>query len=181
APPRGGEAGSCGPDGLGRTSRSPGGSHLQGPRGGPPPAAGTGGERVPMPMTLAPSHAFAHASTCAAAYVFSVPRRARPVEEQVRAVLIGEGGLRDPRGDLLAGVEPELAVDVGDVPRDGRRSDVEPLGDLPVAHAPRDEAGDLPLARGERAPGRPRRLPLRLALPGQPAGLGGPRRRRDGP
>src|SRR5690606_9441493 len=86
APPRGGEAGSCGPDGLGRTSRSPGGSHLQGPRGGPPPAAGTGGERVPMPMTLAPSHAFAHASTCAAAYVFSVPRRARPVEEQVRAV-----------------------------------------------------------------------------------------------
>jgi hypothetical protein len=51
------------------------------------------------------------------------------------------------RDRLGAAVDPELHEDVLDVRGDGLRADDEPLGDLPLIHAVREESEHLALSR----------------------------------
>src|ERR1700728_3448667 len=72
----------------------------------------------------------------------------------------GPAVLADPAGEPCRRGEPQLGEDVLDVRVDRALGEVEPPGDLPVAEAVGDQAGDLPLAPGERP-----RLAARLAAP----------------
>jgi hypothetical protein len=60
-------------------------------------------------------------------------------------------------GEVGAVGEVELAIDVGQVGLDGAPGDVEPLGDLGVAHPVGDEVDDLEFPPAERFPAAGRR------------------------
>src|ERR1700684_444164 len=74
----------------------------------------------------------------------------------------GPALLAAPAGELGPRGEAQLGEDVLDVRVDRALGEEEPPGDLPVAEAVGDQAGDLPLAPGER-PRRAARLAARRA------------------
>ena len=62
----------------------------------------------------------------------------------------GDAARRVPRGDLRARAEPELVEDALHVTFGRALADDEPVGDVPVGEAERDQPRDLDLALGER-------------------------------